>query len=85
MLTILIWYSPLATFGAMAYLIAHFGFSSIDGMIMLLLTMTLAILVFIFVVLGVICKIGGINIFKLMRFIYAEVLVVLRLQAVRRL
>lgn len=75
-LTILIWYSPLATFGAMAYLIAHFGFSSIGGMIMLLLTMALAILTFIFVVLGVICYIGGINIFKLMRFIYAEVLVV---------
>lgn len=75
-LTILIWYSPLATFGAMAYLIAHFGFSSIGGMIMLLLTMALSILAFIFVVLGVICKIGGINIFKLMRFIYAEVLVV---------
>lgn len=75
-LTILIWYSPLATFGAMAYLIAHFGFSSISGMIMLLLTMALSILAFIFVVLGIICKIGGINIFKLMRFIYAEVLVV---------
>ncbi|MDL0080611.1 MULTISPECIES: cation:dicarboxylate symporter family transporter [Helicobacter] len=75
-LTILIWYSPLATFGAMAYLIAHFGFSSIGGMIMLLLTMALSILAFIFVVLGIICKIGGINIFKLMRFIYAEVLVV---------
>lgn len=75
-LTILIWYSSLATFGAMAYLIAHFGFSSIGGMIMLLLTMALSILAFIFVVLGIICKIGGINIFKLMRFIYAEVLVV---------
>lgn len=75
-LTILIWYSPLATFGAMAYLIAHFGFSSIGEMIMLLLTMALSILAFIFVVLGIICKIGGINIFKLMRFIYAEVLVV---------
>lgn len=75
-LTILIWYSPLATFGAMAYLIAHFGFSSIGGMIMLLLTMALSILAFIFVMLGIICKIGGINIFKLMRFIYAEVLVV---------
>lgn len=75
-LTILIWYSPLATFGAMAYLIAHFGFGSIGGMIMLLLTMALAILTFIFLVLGVICYIGGINIFKLMRFIYAEVLVV---------
>ena len=52
-LTALIWYSPLATFGAMAFLIAKFGFASISGMAQLLL-----------------------NIFKLMRFVYREVLVV---------
>ena len=75
-LTILIWYSPLATFGAMAFLIAKFGFSSIGGMAMLLITMALACLVFIFVVLGVIAAIAKVNIFKFMRFIYREVLVV---------
>lgn len=75
-LTILIWYSPLATFGAMAYLIAKFGFGSITGMAMLLLTMALAILTFIFGVLGIVCAIARVNIFKLMRFISKEVLVV---------
>ena len=75
-LTILIWYSPLATFGAMAFLIAKFGFSSIGGMAMLLVTMALAVLVFIFGVLGIIAAIARVNIFKFMRFIYREVLVV---------
>lgn len=75
-LTILIWYSPLATFGAMAFLIAKFGFSSIGGMFMLLVTMALAVLVFIFGVLGIIAAIARFNIFKFMRFIYREVLVV---------
>lgn len=75
-LTALIWYSPLATFGAMAFLIAKFGFGSIAGMAQLLLTMALAVLVFIFVVLGIVCAMGRINIFKLMRFVYREVLVV---------
>lgn len=75
-LTILIWYSPLATFGAMAYLIAKFGFGSISGMAMLLITMALACSAFIFGVLGVIAAIARVNIFKFMRFIYREVLVV---------
>lgn len=75
-LTILIWYSPLATFGAMAYLIAKFGFSSIGGMIALLLTMAISVLAFIFVVLGLISALAKVNIFKFMRFIYREVLVV---------
>lgn len=75
-LTILIWYSPLATFGAMAFLIAKFGFSSISGMAWLLITMALAVLAFIFIVLGLICALARVNIFKFMRFIYREVLVV---------
>ncbi len=75
-LTALIWYSPLATFGAMAFLIAKFGFASISGMAQLLLTMAAAVLAFIFVILGLICLLGKINIFKLMRFVYREVLVV---------
>lgn len=75
-LSVLIWYSPLATFGAMAYLIAKFGFSSITGMIMLLIAMAVTVLVFIFVVLGAIAAIAKVNIFKLMRFIYKEILIV---------
>lgn len=75
-LTILIWYSPLATFGAMAFLIAKFGFASIGGMAMLLITMALAVLAFIFIILGSVCAVAKINIFKFMRFIYREVLVV---------
>lgn len=75
-LTGLIWYSPLATFGAMAFLIAKFGFSSISGMAQLLFTMALAVLAFIFIVLGIICLLGRVNIFKLMRFVYREVLIV---------
>lgn len=75
-LTILIWYSPLATFGAMAFLIAKFGFSSIGGMAMLLITMALAVLAFVFGVLGIIAAIAKVNIFKFMRLIYHEVLVV---------
>ena len=60
----------------MAFLIAKFGFGSISGMAMLLITMALAVLAFIFIILGVICALARVNIFKFMRFIYREVLVV---------
>lgn len=75
-LTILIWYSPIATFGAMAFLIAKFGFHTIFGMAMLLFAMLLAVVLFILIVLGTICAIAKINIFKLLRFIYREILIV---------
>lgn len=70
------WFSPIAAYSAMAYLIGKFGLSSLLGMIQLLLVMAAACLIFIFVVLGIICYAAKINIFKFMRFIAKEVLVV---------
>ncbi len=68
--------SPLAAYCAMAYLIGKFGIESLIGMLSLLVTMLISCLVFIFVILGVICHFAKVNIFKFMRFIAKEVLVV---------
>lgn len=70
------WFSPIAAYSAMAYLIGKFGLSSLLGMIQLLAVMAVACLIFIFVVLGIICYFAKVNIFKFMRFIAKEVLVV---------
>lgn len=75
-LSYFMWFSPIAAFSAMAYLIGHFGLDTLWGMINLLLTMLLACCLFIFVVLGVICYFAGVNIFKFMRYIAKEVLIV---------
>lgn len=75
-LTILIYYSPVATFGAMAFLIGKFGTQTLYNMVYLLFVMLFCCVVFIFVVLGIICAGAKINIFKYMRFIAREVLVV---------
>jgi len=75
-LTIFMWFSPVAAFSAMAYLIGHFGIGTLIGMASLLFTMLLGCLVFIFGVLGIICYFAKVNIFKFMRFISREVLVV---------
>ncbi|QQF52946.1 cation:dicarboxylate symporter family transporter [Campylobacter fetus] len=70
------WFSPIAAYSAMAYLIGKFGLSSLIGMIQLLAVMAVACIIFIFVVLGIICYVAKVNIFKFMRFISKEVLVV---------
>ena len=76
LLTILMLFSPVAAFSAMAFLIGKFGINSLLGMLELLFVMAFASLFFIFVVLGTICYFAKVNIFKFMRFIAKEVLVV---------
>jgi len=75
-LTVLMLFSPVAAFSAMAFLIGKFGFSSLVNMAWLLGVMAITCLFFIFAVLGAICYFAKVNIFKFMRFIGKEVLVV---------
>jgi len=75
-LTLLMWLSPVATFSAMAFLIGKFGVASLINMASLLGVMLVSVLVFIFGVLGLIMALFKINIFKFMRFIAKEVLIV---------
>lgn len=76
LLSFLMLFSPIAAFSAMAYLIGKFGINSLLGMMELLAVMAVASMFFIFVVLGIICHFAKINVFKFMRFIAKEVLVV---------
>ena len=75
-LTILMWLSPIASFSAMAFLIGKFGIASLINMASLLGVMFISVIAFIFGVLGLIMAIFKINIFKFMRFIAKEVLIV---------
>lgn len=75
-LSVFMWFSPIAAFSAMAYLIGHFGLGTLWGMINLLLVMLLSCCIFIFGVLGIICYFAKVNVFKFMRFISKEVLIV---------
>lgn len=75
-LTLLMYFSPIATFGAMAFLIGKFGFGTLYNMAYLLISMLITCLFFVFVILGIVCLIARVNIFKFMRFIAREVLIV---------
>jgi aerobic C4-dicarboxylate transport protein len=76
-LKLLMWFSPVAAFCAMSFLIGKFGIDTIINMGSLLLVMLFSCMVFIFVVLGLIMHFFfKINIFKFMYYIHKEVLVV---------
>lgn len=75
-LQIIMYFSPIAAFSAMAVLVANFGLSSLADLVYLLIVMLISCLIFIFGVLGLICYFVKVNIFKFMRFISREVLIV---------
>lgn len=75
-LTLLMWLSPIASFCAMSFLIGKFGLESLINMASLLGVMIISVISFIFIILGLIMSFFKVNIFKFMRFIQKEVLIV---------
>ena len=69
--------APLGAFGAMAFTIGKFGVGSLSKLGMLMGCFYLTCLLFIFVVLGTIAKVAGFNIFKFIKYIKEELLIVL--------
>jgi aerobic C4-dicarboxylate transport protein len=68
--------APLGAFGAMAYTIGRFGPQALGNLAGLIATFYLTALIFIVVVLGTIARIAGFSIFKFLRYIKDELLIV---------
>lgn len=69
--------APIGAFGAMAFTIGKFGLGSLQSLGGLMIAFYLTCLLFIFGVLGLILRLAGYNIFRLLRHIREELLVVL--------
>jgi aerobic C4-dicarboxylate transport protein len=69
--------APIGAFGAMAYTIGKFGPQALGNLAGLIATFYLTAAIFIVVVLGAIAAMTGFNIFKYLRYIKDELLVVL--------
>jgi aerobic C4-dicarboxylate transport protein len=69
--------APIGAFGAMAFTIGKFGVGSLSKLGMLMGSFYLTCALFIFVVLGTIARLCGFNIFKFLRYISEELLIVL--------
>jgi aerobic C4-dicarboxylate transport protein len=69
--------APIGAFGAMAFTIGKYGVSSLLSLGKLMGTFYLTCLFFIFVVLGVIARVHGFSIWKFIKYIKEELLIVL--------
>ena len=69
--------APIGAFGAMAYTIGKFGIDSLTSLFQLMMSFYATCIIFIVVVLGSILRYHGFSIFRLLRYIADELLVVL--------
>ena len=70
-------FAPIGAFGAMAFTIGKYGIVSLFSLGKLMGTFYITCLLFVFVVLGLIARFNGFNIFKFVRYIKEELLIVL--------
>lgn len=70
-------FSPIGAFGAMAYTIGNFGLKSLANLGLLMLSVYLTMFLFITLILGSIAKFYGINIFKFIAYIKEEIFIVI--------
>jgi aerobic C4-dicarboxylate transport protein len=69
--------APIGAFGAMAFTIGKYGIASVINLAMLVGTFYLTALLFVVVVLGAVAWWNGFSIFKLIRYLKEELLLVL--------
>lgn len=70
-------FAPLGTFGAVAYSVGSNGGGVLLALGQLVLSFYAVVAIFIFVVLGAICRISGFSLFRFLRYIKDEILIVL--------
>lgn len=69
--------APIGAFGAMAFTVGKYGIKSIGNMAYLIFAFYLTAFFFVAVVLGLVARYNGFSIFKLLRYIKDELLLVL--------
>jgi aerobic C4-dicarboxylate transport protein len=69
--------APIGAFGAMAFTIGQYGIGALTGLAGLVLTFYFTSLLFVLVVLGAVAHFAGFSIFGLIRYLKAELLLVL--------
>lgn len=70
-------FSPIGAFGAMAYTIGNFGLKSLGNLGLLMAAVYITMFLFISLVLGTIAKYQGFNIFRFIRYIKDEIFIVI--------
>src|SRR5437667_5765955 len=76
-ISIVVKVAPIGAFGAMAYTIGRYGPQALGNLAGLIATFYLTALIFVIVGLGIIARIAGFSIFKFLKYIKDELLIVL--------
>ena len=74
---IVMYAAPIGAFGAMAFTIGKYGLDTLTSLLQLILTFYLTATFFVVVILGLVARYAGVNIFKLLRYLKEELLIVL--------
>ncbi len=69
--------APIGAFGAMSFTIGKYGLGSLASLGQLMLSFYTTCLLFVFLVLGSVMKLAGYNLWRLLKFIKEEILIVL--------
>ncbi len=69
--------APLGAFGAMGYTVGKYGFGSLASLGELMISFYITCILFVVIILGIAMKIFGFNLFKLIKYIREEILIVL--------
>jgi aerobic C4-dicarboxylate transport protein len=77
MVKMIMWAAPIGAFGAMAFTIGTYGLGTLLSLAKLMATFYLTCLCFIFLILGSIARAHGFSIWKYLRYIREELLIVL--------
>jgi len=74
---ILMRFAPIGAFGAMAFTIGKYGVATLVSLASFMMAFYVTCLLFVFVVLGAVAALSGFSIFKFIRYIKEELLIVL--------
>ena len=70
-------FAPVGAFGALAFTVGQYGVTSLGSLAKLIMTLYIACGFFVFIVLGGICRAHGFSLWKLLKYLREEFLVVL--------
>ena len=70
-------FAPIGAFGALAFTVGQYGITSLGSLAKLIMTLYIACGFFVVVVLGSLCRANGFSLWKLLRYLREEFLVVL--------
>ena len=73
---LVMWVAPLGAFGGMAYTVAVFGSASLANLGLLMVTFWGTCAIFVFGILGLVARLSGFSIFRFIRMIRDELLII---------